>query len=67
MLVTTKACHVEPHPSIKNFVEDLEHTWGNLEKWVLELHGGRQIAIPLSLHHSPRSMSDFSDLKGAVG
>ena len=37
------------------------------EKWVLELRGGRQITIPLSLYHSPGSMSDFSDLEGVVG
>ncbi|KAM4070647.1 hypothetical protein ACB094_12G180400 [Castanea mollissima] len=45
--------HVEPCPSIKNFVE---------HKWVLELRDRRQIAIPLSLYHSPGSMSDFNDL-----
>nr|XP_023918467.1 uncharacterized protein LOC112030014 [Quercus suber] len=67
VLVTAEDCHVEPHSSIKNFVEDLEHTWGNSEKWVLELRGGRQIATPPSLYHSPRSLSDFSDLEGAVG
>ena len=66
MLVTVEDCLDEPHPSIKNFVVDLEHTWGNSEKWVLE-RGGRQISIPLSLYHSPGSMSDFSDLEGAVG
>ena len=67
MLVTAEDCHVEPHPSINNFVEDLEHTWGNSEKWVLELCGGRQRAIPLSLYHSPGSLSNFSNLEGAVG
>ena len=67
VLVTSEDCHVKPHPSIKNFIEDLEHTWGNLEKWFLELRGGRQIAIPLSLYHSPGSISDFSDLEGVVG
>ena len=41
VLVIAKDCHVEPHPSIKNFVEDLEHTWANSKKWVLELRGGR--------------------------
>ena len=67
MLVTVEDCLDEPHPSIKNFVVDLEHTWGSSEKWVLELHGGRQISIPLSLYHSLGSMSDFSNLEGAVG
>ena len=67
VLVIVEDCHVEPHPSIKNFVEELEHTWGNLEKWVLEFRGRRQIAIPLSLYHSPGSMSNFSNLEGAVG
>ena len=67
VLVTAEDCHVESRPSIKNFVEDLEHTWGNSEKWVLELRGGRQIAIPLSLYHSPESLSEFSDLEGVVG
>ena len=41
VLVTAEDCHVEPHPSIENLVEDLEHAWGNLEKWVLKLRGGR--------------------------
>ena len=59
--------HIEPCPSINNFVEDLEHTLGNSEKWVLELRDGRQIAIPLSLYHSPGSMSDFNDLEGPKG
>ena len=67
VLVIAEDCLVEPHLSIKNFVEDLEHTCGNSEKWVLELRGGRQIAIPLSLYHSPGSISDFSDLEGVVG
>ena len=67
VLVTAEDCLDEPCPSIKNFVEDLEHTWGNSGKWVLELRGGRRISIPLSLYHSPGSMSDFSDLEGAVG
>ena len=67
MLVTVEDCHVKPYPSIKNFVEELEHTWGNSEKWVLEFRGGRQIAIPLSLYHSPGSMLDFSNLEGVVG
>ena len=67
MLVAAEDCHVKPCPSIKNFVEDLEHTWGNSEKWVLKLRGGRQIAIPLSLYHSLESLTDFSDLEGVVG
>ena len=67
MLVTVEDCHVKPYLSIKNFVEELEHTWGNSEKWVLEFRGGRQIAIPLSLYHSPGSMLDFSNLEGVVG
>ena len=42
VLVIVEDCHVKPHPSIKNFVKDLEHTWDNSEKWVLELlEGGR--------------------------
>ena len=45
--------------------------WSTLEvkseEWVLELRGGRQITIPLSLYHSPGSMSEFSDLEGVVG
>ena len=32
VLVIVEDCHVKPHPSIKNFVEELEHTWGNSEK-----------------------------------
>ena len=67
MLVTVEDCHVKPYPSIKNFVEELEHTRGNSEKWVLEFCGGRQIAIPLSLYHSSGSMLDFSNLEGVVG
>ena len=49
MLVTSKDGHVEPRSSIMNFIKDLEHTWGNFEKWVLELRDERQIAIPQSL------------------
>ena len=49
VLVTSKDGHVEPCSSIKNFIKDLEHTWGNFEKRVLKLRDGRQIVIPQSL------------------
>ena len=41
-------------------VTTLESTWGNFNNWVLELRDGKQIVIPLSLHHSPGSILDFS-------
>lgn len=49
MLVSAEDAYTQPRPSIKNFVEDLEYTWGNSEEWVLELRDGRQIAFSLSL------------------
>uniref|UniRef100_A0A7N2R4R9 ABC transporter C family member 13 n=1 Tax=Quercus lobata TaxID=97700 RepID=A0A7N2R4R9_QUELO len=56
-----------PRPSIKSYVENLEHTWGNSKDWVLELRGGRQIAIPLSIYLSLGSMLDFLELEGVEG
>ena len=41
--------HSGSRPSIKDFVGDLESTWGNSNYWVLELRNGKRIAIPLSL------------------
>ena len=52
------------HPTIRDFVEDLEKIWGNSKDWVLELCDGRQIIIPLSIYLSPETRSDYSVLKG---
>ena len=59
--------HGGSHPSIKDFVGDLESTWGNSNNWFLELHDGNQIVIPLSLYHPPGSISNFSEHEGDVG
>ena len=67
MLVLAEDAYAQPRPSIKSYVENLEHTWGNSKDWVLELRGGRQIVIPLSLYLSLGSMLDFLDLEGAEG
>ena len=52
--------HGGSRPSIKDFIGDLESTWDNFNNWVLELRDGKQIVIPLSLHHSLGSILDFS-------
>jgi len=59
--------HNGSHPSIKDLVGDLESTWGNSNNWVLKLRDGKQIVIPLSLYHSPRSILDFLENEGDVG
>ena len=59
--------HDGSRPSIKDFVGDLESTWGNSNNWVLELRDGKWIVIPLSLYHSPGSILDFSEHERDVG
>ena len=51
-------------PSIRDFVGDLGKVWGNSKDWVLQLRDGRQITIPLSLHRSPETLSNYSGLEG---
>ena len=51
-------------PSIRDFVGDLGKVWGNSKDWVLQFRDGRQITIPLSLHRSSETLSNYSGLKG---
>ena len=37
-----------------------DRSWGNSKEWMPQLHDGRQLVLPLSLYHSPKSVSDWS-------
>ena len=56
-------------PTIRELVSDLDKSWGNSKEWMLQLHDGRQIVLPLSLYRSPESVSDCSatDLETVTG
>ena len=51
-------------PTIKELFGDLDKSWGNSKDWLLQLHDGRQLVLPLSLYHSLDSLSVSSSLEG---
>ena len=53
-----------PGPTIRELFGDLAKSWGNSKDWILQLCDGRQLVLPLSLYHSPESMSVCSSLEG---
>ena len=52
-----------PGPTIRELVGDLDKPWGNSKDWMLQLHDGQQLVLPLSLYRSPYSMSVCSSIE----
>ena len=65
--INTDSYYEEAHlvgPTIKELFGDLDKSWGNSKDWLLQLRDGRQLVLPLSLYHSPDSLSVSSSLEG---
>ena len=64
--INTDSYYEEAHlvgPTIKELFGDLDKSWGNSKDWLLQLHDGRQLVLPLSLYRSPDSLSVSSSLE----
>ena len=53
-----------PGPTIRELVGDLDKPWGNSKDWMLQLHDGQQLVLPLSLYRSPDCVSVCSSMEG---
>ena len=52
--------------TIRELVGDLDKSLGNSKEWMLQLHDGRQLVIPLSLYRSLDCMLVNSSLEVSV-